>query len=285
MKSCYLSLEKGPITKTLYPLKEETTIGRSPDNTVSLEDPFVSRHHAKISCKDGVWSVEDLGSANGIMFAGNRVDKIALTGGDAFQIGETTFRFVEKDVKKGSDELFQTMEVMSSTIEVQDFLTEQGETESWKERIQKTMDTVPFFSCINRADHERLIDTGILYLLDAGESIIREGDLDPSIYIILEGRVRVFSKDSKGQDVDLAVLGQGEFFGETSFLYGKRSPSSVATLDTSVLIEFSHTHMREFMQEHPALKQASSESCQDPLADLEEKQHHRGHTQFYKIQS
>lgn len=271
MRSSYLALEDGPIRKTLYPLKEETTIGRSPDNTIHLEDPIVSRHHAKISCQDGVWSVEDLGSANGIIFDGNRVDKMILTSGDAFQIGGTTFRLIVREVQKVRGQLFQTLEILSSTTESEDLLVEQREGESWKERIHKTIDKTPFLSFINRADYEKLIENGILYLLNAGDSIIREGDSDQSVYIILEGRVRVFTKDNKEEDFDLAVLRPGEFFGEISFLTGKPRSSSVTALDNCVLIEFTHASMQKLMQEYPLVRQALSEYCQDRLADLQEK--------------
>ena len=134
MENCYLALEEGPIRKTLYPLKGPAMIGRSPDNTISLEDPIVSRHHARVSCQDGIWSVEDLGSANGIIFDGNRVDKMILTSGDAFQVGGTTFRFIEKNVRDGCDQHFQTLEVLSSTMDKQDLSAEQDRSKSWRQR-------------------------------------------------------------------------------------------------------------------------------------------------------
>ena len=271
MNSCYLALEEGPIRKTFYPLRGETWIGRSPDNAINLEDPIVSRHHARVSCQDGIWLVEDLGSANGIISEGNRVDKMVLTSGDVFQIGGTNFRFIEKEIQKGSDQLFQTVEILSSTLEEQDFLAEKGGSESWQERIQKAIDTIQFLSFMNEAERKRLMDTGTLYLFNAGESIIREGDSDRSIYIILDGRVRVFTKDSKGEDFDLAVLGPSDFFGEISFLIGKPRSSSVVSLENSVLIEFTHASMEELVREHPVVKETLSEYCQDRLADLEEK--------------
>jgi CRP-like cAMP-binding protein len=271
MNSCYLALEEGPIRKTLYPLRGETWIGRSPDNAINLEDPLVSRHHAKVNCQDGIWLVEDLGSANGIISEGNRVDKMILTSGDVFQIGETTFRFIEKEIKKGSDQLFQTVEILSSTLEEHDLLAAEGGSESWQERFQKAIDTIQFLSFMNEAERKRLMDTGTLYLFNAGESIIREGDSDRSIYIILDGRVRVFTKDSKDEDVELAVLGPSDFFGEVSFLTGKPRSSSVASLENSVLIEFTHASTEELVREHPLVKKALSEYCRDRLADLEEK--------------
>jgi len=271
MNSCYLALEEGPIRKTLYPLRGKTWIGRSPDNAINLEDPLVSRHHARVNCQNGIWLVEDLGSANGIISEGNRVDKMVLTSGDVFQIGETTFRFIEKEIQKGSDQLFQTVEILSSTLEEHDLLAAEGGIESWQERFQKAIDTIQFLSFMNEAERKRLMDTGTLYLFNAGESIIREGDSDRSIYIILDGRVRVFTKDSKDEDFELAVLGPSDFFGEVSFLTGKPRSSSVASLENSVLIEFTHASMEELVREHPLVKKALSEYCRDRLADLEEK--------------
>jgi pSer/pThr/pTyr-binding forkhead associated (FHA) protein len=271
MESCYLALEEGTIRKALYPLKEETTLGRSPDNTIILVDPIASRHHAKICRQDGVWSVEDLGSANGIMFDGDRADKMILTSGDVFQIGGTTFRFIETEVQKGCDQLLQTVEILSTTIEEQDFLVKQSESESWKERIKKAIDTIPFFSFMNEAERKSLMDTGTLYLFGAGESIIREGDESRSLHIILDGRVRVFTKDSRDEDLDLAVLGPSEFFGEISLLTGKPHLNSVAALENTVLIEFTHASMEELLRQHPLVKKTLSEYCRDRLADLEEK--------------
>ena len=115
------------------------------------------------------------------------------------------------------------------------------------------------------------MDKGIIYLFNAGESIIREGNSDRSVFIVLDGRVRVFTSDCKNDEFELAVLGPSEFFGEISFLTGKPRSSSVTALEISVLIEFSHTSMQELVQEHPIIKKTLFEYCQDRLADLEEK--------------
>jgi CRP-like cAMP-binding protein len=68
-----------------------------------------------------------------------------------------------------------------------------------------------------------------------------------------------------------AVLGPSDFFGEISLLTGKPRSSSVASLENSVLIEFTHASMEELVREHPLVKKTLSEYCRDRLADLEEK--------------
>ncbi|MGD8502311.1 MAG: cyclic nucleotide-binding domain-containing protein, partial [Syntrophobacterales bacterium] len=64
-----------------------------------------------------------------------------------------------------------------------------------------------------------------------GELILMEGgESDRNIYVLLEGQARVTKETDKGQ-VTLALLEEGEIFGEVSFLaqkYGARSASIAA---------------------------------------------------------
>ena len=196
---------------------------------------------------------------------------MVLNSEDVFQIGETTFRFIEKEVLEGREQLFQTLEIISANPKNQGFSGEEGGSKSWKQQIQDTIETIPFFSVINQAERKSLMDTGTLYLFGPGESIIKEGDPGRSMYIILDGQVRLFTRDYKDEEFDLAVLGPSEFFGEISLLTGKPHLNSVAALENTVLIEFTHASMQELARENPAINKTLSEYCHDRLADLEKK--------------
>jgi len=75
-------------------LEPITTIGRDPENTVRLLDERTSRHHAVLRRSDGVWTLDDLGSANGTWVADERRTKPwRLSDGDEFRVGNTLFRF------------------------------------------------------------------------------------------------------------------------------------------------------------------------------------------------
>src|SRR5919108_617588 len=77
-----LVLEQG----ARVPLAGEVTIGRSPDSTVVLRDPAVSRRHARISES----AVEDLGSLSGTFLDGRRVGgRTPLRDGARLRIGDT----------------------------------------------------------------------------------------------------------------------------------------------------------------------------------------------------
>jgi len=65
-------------------------IGRAPDCELVLRDSRVSRRHARLSARDGVLVLTDLGSTNGTRVNGHRVSEVVLGAGDRILIGETT---------------------------------------------------------------------------------------------------------------------------------------------------------------------------------------------------
>ena len=66
----------------------ETILGRSPECHVTIEDPLVSRQHAKVLLRGDEASVEDLGSRNGVRVNGRAIrGAMALSDGDRLRIG------------------------------------------------------------------------------------------------------------------------------------------------------------------------------------------------------
>ena len=79
------------------PQGERTTIGRSPDCDIFLDDVTVSRKHAVLLDDDGAFSIEDLGSLNGTYVNRKRIESAArLQTGDEVQIGKYRLSFISK---------------------------------------------------------------------------------------------------------------------------------------------------------------------------------------------
>ncbi len=71
------------------------TIGRSQDNEIYIPERTVSRHHATIEYRSGVFVVVDMGSANGIFVNEERIGDIyPLLDGDVLRLYGPTLRFV-----------------------------------------------------------------------------------------------------------------------------------------------------------------------------------------------
>ncbi len=76
----------------------ETLIGRSPGCRVVLDDPLVSRTHARMVVLGGTVTVEDLGSANGVIVNGERLKRArALASDDQMVIGQQTFQIFVRE--------------------------------------------------------------------------------------------------------------------------------------------------------------------------------------------
>lgn len=66
----------------------EVIVGRSPECHVTIEDPLVSRQHARIRFVDGAPLVSDLGSRNGVRVNGERINgEVELKDGDRLRLG------------------------------------------------------------------------------------------------------------------------------------------------------------------------------------------------------
>ncbi len=74
--------------------KTPITIGRGPENDiVLLNDPLVSRAHAKIERVENVFELTNLSGKNALLVHGESVEKSALVNDSVFQIGDSEFSF------------------------------------------------------------------------------------------------------------------------------------------------------------------------------------------------
>ena len=78
--------------------KEAHVLGRDPSVDVTVEDDSVSRNHARITQREGIYEIEDLGSTNGTYVAGALVSgRVRLLDGVRLQVGHTLLRFALQD--------------------------------------------------------------------------------------------------------------------------------------------------------------------------------------------
>ena len=82
-----------PPNGTTIALGPINSIGRNVNNTIFVEDDFVSATHAMLTFRGRSWFVEDQGSTNGTYVNGHRIDRpVALSFGDELTVGRVRMR-------------------------------------------------------------------------------------------------------------------------------------------------------------------------------------------------
>ncbi len=79
-----------------FALLHTNTLGRTPDNSIVLNDQWVSKQHARIDFDGHGFLVSDMGSTNGTLVDGMRVERpVELGPGTRVQLGSTVLEYSE----------------------------------------------------------------------------------------------------------------------------------------------------------------------------------------------
>lgn len=117
----------------------------------------------------------------------------------------------------------------------------------------KHIKKVSIFASLSDSELQALWKCAVLRTFPKNAVIINEGDLTDSLYVLLEGRVRVFLQDQDGKEVTLNFHGPGECFGEIALLDDQPRSASVQTLEPCRFAVLTKTDFMCCLAEHPAV--------------------------------
>ena len=101
--SALLVVQRGPSAGSRFLLDTDVvSAGRHPDSEIFLDDVTVSRRHAEFRRTPEGYTVADVGSLNGTYVNRDRIDEVALQGGDEVQIGKYRLVYFASHNKAGS---------------------------------------------------------------------------------------------------------------------------------------------------------------------------------------
>jgi CRP/FNR family transcriptional regulator, cyclic AMP receptor protein len=83
--------------------------------------------------------------------------------------------------------------------------------------------------------------------------VVSEGDDTHSLYLILEGKVKVFTSEEDGREALLCTQGPGEYFGEMSLFDDAPRSASVMTLERTKLAMLAREDLLRCLQSHPGI--------------------------------
>ncbi|SFX37325.1 cyclic nucleotide-binding domain-containing protein [Marinospirillum alkaliphilum] len=105
-----------------------------------------------------------------------------------------------------------------------------------KHKIIQLLARLDFFKDFTATEKTLLVDgKGMIVLAEEGEYVIKEGTVDPTLYIPLSGELEVRMTNETGKEITLAKIPPGETVGEVAFLTDTPRTASVVAIKQTLL--------------------------------------------------
>jgi CRP/FNR family transcriptional regulator/CRP/FNR family cyclic AMP-dependent transcriptional regulator len=119
--------------------------------------------------------------------------------------------------------------------------------------VRDSLAEVPLFAELQGADIDLIAQRVRQRRYRGGEAIFHRDDPGHALYIILSGRVKVHNETPDGSDVILAVLAEGEFFGDLSILDGEPRSADVSTLEPTEALVLTRDDLLDCIRQAPQI--------------------------------
>jgi len=156
--------------------------------------------------------------------------------------GAPQFDAVDLDL---ADDLFD--QIMNEEVVV-------VETPDDASKILSRLPEIPLFSHLTTDEFMGIVERINLRRFDTGDKIIKEGEPGDAFYIIARGSAKVHKQDPTGKDVELAVIGEGAFFGEFAFFSESVRHASVTVAEEMEALEIDRLDLAELISQFPRIQ-------------------------------
>ena len=125
----------------------------------------------------------------------------------------------------------------------------------------KELQSSSLFANFEREALVQVLASTELRSYDEGDIIVTEGEEGSSLYLIVSGGVKVFTRSNDGANLPLAELGPGDFFGEVSLLTGKPRTATITARTQVAAIELDRAAVDQITESHPEVLTTLDDFC------------------------
>lgn len=133
--------------------------------------------------------------------------------------------------------------------------------------LRSLLRQVSYFEHCTNAQLRVLIEQGYRKFYGPDQIIFRENEFGESFYVILSGKVEVFSQKL---DRRIATLTVGDFFGEISLLTGAPRTATMRVIEATTLFVVDRQALQKLLQNYKALAEEIAKSLSQRQQVLEE---------------
>jgi CRP/FNR family cyclic AMP-dependent transcriptional regulator len=99
----------------------------------------------------------------------------------------------------------------------------------------------------------KVVEAGKDLEMRRGDVLFREGDDPDELFVVLSGRIAIANKSIDGRESMVALMEEGDLFGEMGLFDGRSRSAEARALETSVVTAVPYGPVRNLYQDDPAL--------------------------------
>ena len=131
----------------------------------------------------------------------------------------------------------------------------------------KNLKAIPLFSEFDDEILNRLVSSFEAKEIDVDKFFVEEGKDKQRFFIVASGQAEVISKGPHGEDLRIALLGDGEYFGEADLLDEQESTVSVRAITPTVFLGLKLKELIKFIKEVPDFRDTFEKAVDKQLEE------------------
>ena len=112
---------------------------------------------------------------------------------------------------------------------------------------------IPLFSSLTDEELEAILRLSFKLKYPKKKIVFIENEEGDKLYIILRGSVKVTKISKSGEEIILAILHKGDFFGDMSLLDGKPRSATVISIEDSELMLINRRNFEKVVEKYPTI--------------------------------
>jgi len=113
--------------------------------------------------------------------------------------------------------------------------------------------SIPLFSELTDEEIKKISETSVAQVYKKDNMVLIEEEVGSTMFIILNGRVKISRISDEGREVILSILVDGDFFGEMSILDGQTRSANAVTLEDTELLIVRRENFLRMLHDHPQI--------------------------------
>ena len=139
----------------------------------------------------------------------------------------------------------------------------------YKERVvDRLMALSPVFEPLTPGDRKVILARLTSSKYESGATIVRQGDIGDTMYLIKEGKVRVWLNDLLKGNIEVTTLGEGDFFGEIALATSRPRVANVTATTDTELVLFSRPMIKDILAKYPDIKKIMEDVIKARVTDV-----------------